>query len=152
MTPPTDDRNAAAEALAARIRDLALRGEHHTLLEIGADPATAPLLDRLGNDVGAAARAHLEGARRWRDRRHAANGERLDEARRAFAAFDLPIARKRLSRLETEWLTDEQAAERDDLLLAIEQRAIEAAELNAVARAAEEEHRKRRWWRRRRKR
>ena len=141
----------AAQQLTSRIRASAVRDDYRSLLEIDAEPDTARLLDLLSTDLAAAARIHLDAARRWKLARQEANRRRLDEALGALDGFDLPLTRALLSRIEEEWLLPEDAAARDQLLLRMEARTMETEELSSRADEAIEEHRPpRRWWQRRR--
>jgi hypothetical protein len=140
-----------AQQLTSRIRALAVRDDYRGLLDLDGQSDTARLLDLLGNDLAAAARVHLDAARRWKRRKAESNRRRLDEARTALDGFDLPLARALLSRIEEEWLEPADAAERDEMLLRMEARAMETEELTTIAAEAIEEHRPpRRWWPRRR--
>lgn len=140
------DRERARQ-LASRIRAYAVRDEHRALLEIDADPATSRLLERLGTDLAAAARLHLDAARRWKLRMEETNGRRLEEARAALDAFDLALTRALLSRIEEDWLTPDDAAVRDQILLQLEARTMETEDLSALADEAFQEFKplKKRW-------
>lgn len=140
-----------AQQLTSRIRALAVRDDHRGLLEIDADPDTSRLLGLLSNDLAAAARVHLEAARRWRQRKEEANHRRLGEARTALDGFDLTLTRALLSRIEEAWLTPEDGSVRDDILLQMEARTMETEELSTLASEAIDEHRprRRRWQRKR---
>jgi hypothetical protein len=140
-----------ARQLASRIRALAVRDEHRALLEIDADPATSRLLDSLGTDLAAAARLHLDAARRWRLRMEETNSRRLEEAQAALDAFDLALTRALLSRIEEDWLTPDHAAVRDEILLQLEARTMETEDLSALADEAFQEFKplKKRWQRKR---
>ena len=141
----------AAQRLTSRIRARAVNDDYRSLLEIDADPDTARLLGVLNTDLAAAARVHLDAARRWKKGREDANRRRLDEAQVALGGFDLPLTRALLSRVEEEWLTPEDGATRDDLLLRMEARTMETEELSTLAADALEEYRpRRRWWQRKR--
>lgn len=140
-----------AQQLASRIRALAIRDEYRNLLEIDAQPETARLLDALGTDLAAAARVHLDAARRWRARMEETNRRRLTEARDALNGFDLTLTRALLSRIEEDWLTSDDAAVRDEVLLQMEARTMETEDLTALAAEAFEGHKPRgRRWRRKR--
>lgn len=139
----------AARQLTSRIRALAVRDDHRGLLDIDADPNTARLLALLSGDLAAAARVHLEAARRWRQRREEANRRRLEEARAALNGFDLALTRALLSRIEDDWLAPEDVSTRDQILLLMEARLMETEELSDLANEAiEEHHPRRRWWQR----
>lgn len=137
----------AARDLGGRIRELALKRDYPALLEIGADPATRPLLDRLPREHAAAATIHLEAARRWREQRRSNGRRKLEEARSALDRLDLTLARALLERLEDAYLTTDDLAERDSLLLELEARAIESEELSEAAGRLDRELPRRRWWR-----
>ncbi len=138
-----------AQQLTSRIRTLAVRDDYRALLEIDAQPETARLLDLLSNDLAAAARVHLDAAQRWSRRREEANRRRLEEARVALDRYDLALTRALLGRIEEGWLTPEDAAVRDGMLLELEARSMETEELTSLAAAALDEHRpRRRWWQR----
>jgi len=141
----------AAQRLTSRIRALAVRDDYAGLLEIDVDPDTSRLLDLLSNDLAAAARVHLGAARRWKQRKQAANRRRLEEAGDALAGLDLALTRGMLGRIEEDWLIPEDAAIRDDLLLRMEARTMETEELNTLASQALDEHRPRRRRRQRRR-
>ena len=140
-----------ARQLASRIRALAMRDEHRSLLEIDADPDTSVLLESLGTDLAAAARLHLDAALRWKGRMEETNHRRLEEARVALDGFDLVLTRSLLSRIEEDWLTPDDAAVRDDILLQMEARTMETEDLTALADEAFKEFKpqKRRWKRKR---
>lgn len=141
----------AAQELASRIRALAIRDEYRNLLEIDAQPDTIRLLNALGTDLAAAARLHLDAARRWKVRMEEANRRRLTEARDALNGFDLTLTRALLSRIEEDWLTSDDAAARDEILLQMEARTMETEDLTALAAEAFEQHKpRRRRWRRKR--
>lgn len=141
----------AAQELASRIRALAIRDEYRNLLEIDAQPDTTRLLNALGTDLAAAARLHLDAARRWKVRMEETNRRRLTEARDALNGFDLTLTRALLSRIEEDWLTSDDAAERDEILLQMEARTMETEDLTALAAEAFERHKPRgRRWRRKR--
>ena len=142
-----------ARQLASRIRALAMRDEHRSLLEIDAEPNTSVLLESLGTDLAAAARLHLEAARRWRVRMEETNSRRLEEARAALDAFDLALTRALLSRIEEDWLTPDHAAVRDEILLQLEARTMETEDLSALADEAFQEFKplKKRWQRKRKR-
>jgi len=143
----------AARQLTSRIRALAVNDDYRRLLEIEAEPDTTRLLDLLSNDLAAAARVHLEAAGRWKRRKEEANRRRLQEARSALDAFDLPLTRALLSRIEQEWLQPEDVAGRDEILLLMEARSIESEELSDLASEAVQELRpQRRGWKKRRNR
>ena len=134
----------AARHLTSRIRALAVRDEHRSLLEIDADPDTSPLLDLLGNDLAAAARLHLDAARRWKLRMEETNRRRLEEARIALDGLDLTLTRALLTRIEEDWLTADDAAARDDTLLQLEARAMETEDLTNLATEAFADYKPRR--------
>jgi hypothetical protein len=140
-----------ARHLASRIRALAMRDEHRSLLEIDADPDTSVLLESLGTDLAAAARLHLDAARRWRVRMEETNSRRLEEAQTALDSFDLTLTRALLSRIEEDWLTAAAVAVRDDILLQLEARTMETEDLTVLADEAFKEFKpqKRRWKRKR---
>lgn len=141
----------AAQELVSRIRALAIRDEYRNLLEIDAQPDTTRLLNALGTDLAAAARLHLDAARRWKVRMEETNRRRLTEARDALNGFDLTLTRALLSRIEEDWLTSDDAAERDEILLQMEARTMETEDLTALAAEAFERHKPRgRRWRRKR--
>lgn len=141
----------AAQELASRIRALAIRDEYRNLLEIDAQPDTTRLLNALGTDLAAAARLHLDAARRWKLRMEETNRRRLTEARDALNGFDLTLTRALLSRIEEDWLTSDDAAARDEILLQMEARTMETEDLTALAAEAFERHKPRgRRWRRKR--
>lgn len=141
----------AAQELVSRIRALAIRDEYRNLLEIDAQPDTTRLLNALGTDLAAAARLHLDAARRWKLRMEETNRRRLTEARDALNGFDLTLTRALLSRIEEDWLTSDDAAERDEILLQMEARTMETEDLTALAAEAFERHKPRgRRWRRKR--
>lgn len=140
-----------AQQLTSHIRSLAVRDDYRGLLVLAGHPETQPLLSLLSNDLASAARIHLEAAERWRQRRVQANRRRLSEAHDALDAFDVPLARALLGRVEDEWLEPDDAGERDRLLLRMEARSMENEELATLAEEAIDEHRpRRRWWQRRR--
>lgn len=141
----------AAQELVSRIRALAIRDEYRNLLEIDAQPDTTRLLNALGTDLAAAARLHLDAARRWKLRMEETNRRRLTEARDALNGFDLTLTRALLSRIEEDWLTSDDAAARDEILLQMEARTMETEDLTTLAAEAFEQHKPRgRRWRRKR--
>lgn len=142
-----------AQQLTSRIRALAVRDEHRSLLEIDAQPETARLLGLLGTDLAAAARLHLEAARHWKARMEETNRRRLGEARAALDGFDLMLTRSLLSRIEEDWLTEDDSAVRDDILLQLEARTMETEDLTALEAEAFKEFKPQgRRWKRKRKR
>src|SRR3972149_11960354 len=94
----------AAQRLTSRIRALGARDDYAGLLEIDVDPDTSRLLDLLSNDLAAAARVHLDAARRWKQRKQAANRRRLEEAGDALAGLDLALTRGGAGRIEEGWV------------------------------------------------
>jgi hypothetical protein len=142
-----------AQQLTSRIRALAVRDEHRSLLEIDANPETTRLLELLGTDLAAAASLHLDAARRWKARMEETNRRRLVEAQAALDGFDLTLARALLSRIEEDWLTPDDVAARDGVLLQMEARTMETEDLTALASEAFKEHKPlgRRWQRRRKR-
>jgi hypothetical protein len=143
------EQSEAAQTLSRQILALARRHDHRALLEIDADPQTADLLDFLDDDLSRAAAVHLQGARTWRRRREEANQRRLTEARAALDGFDLARARSLLLRVEDEYLSTHDAADRDDILLALEARSMETEQLQQTADQILDEHLPfwRRWFR-----
>lgn len=140
-----------AHQLTSRIRALAVRDDYRGLLAVAGQPETDRLLDLVSNDLASAARVHLDAADRWRQRRVQANRRRLAEAHEALDAFDVTLGRALLGRIEEDWLEPDDAADRDQLLLRVEARAMETEELASLASDAIEEHKpRRRWWQRRR--
>lgn len=75
------------------------------------------------------------------------NNRRLEEARAALDSFDLVLTRALLSRVEDDWLTDDDSAVRDIILLELEARAMETEDLAALAEETFQEFKplKKRW-------
>ena len=140
-----------AKQRTSRIRALAVRDDHRGLLEIDAAPDTARLLELLGNDLAAAARLHLEAAQRWKIRMEETNQRRLEEAAVALDGFDLTLTRALLSRIEEDWLTPDDTAARDEILLQLEARTMETEDLtNLATQAFAEKKPGRKKWQRKR--
>lgn len=140
-----------AHQLASRISALARQHEHLALLDVDETPDTLSLLALLPDSTRNRAEIHLQGARHWGRRQVESNRRRLQEARTALDGVDLVLARSIVRRVEERFLTDLEISERDQLLLDISARSMEAEELAATADQilAAEEPTHHRWWRRR---
>jgi hypothetical protein len=140
-----------ARELHRRILRLGEDGDHMSILDVQADPATTPLLSLLSDAARDRAELTFRIAERWGDSQRQVNARRLGEAHRAFDAFDVELARGLLARLYDRFLTTEQVAERDDLLLALSARSMELEDLRqAEERLTGRKPTSRRPWSRRR--
>ena len=144
------DTMEAAYQLASRISALARQHDHLALLDVDEAEMTASLLALLPDSTQERAQIHLRGARHWGRRQVESNRRRLEEARGALDGLDIVLARSIVRRVEERFLTELEIAERDQLLLDISARSIEAEELaeSADQIVAEEKQAQRRWWQR----
>ena len=143
--PAARRRNNAIQA-AARNHDFP------ELIRLAQDPLTIRMLSVLPAELQTAAQLQLDNASDWLSQRVIANARRLVEAEDALESFDLRLSRSIIHRLEERYLTDDDRANRDRLLLAIEARSMEAESLADIAKTVEAElrpPRRRRWWSRR---
>lgn len=120
-----------AKRLVKEILQLARAHDHKALLRIDADPETVSLLSLLPERESAQAMTHLEGARIWRAKRNRKAQQKLDSAATALSELDLVLARGILRKIDSEVLGAEELARYDELLLAIEARAMELEEIQS---------------------
>lgn len=142
-----------ARLMADRILALAHERRYAELFALADDHRTEVLLSRLPETPRFRARLQLSEAHRWAESKRRTASRRLEEAARALDRLDLELARGLLARIDGRFLDENLAGRRDELLLAVSARAMEAEELSGLAdRVVDEEdlpRRRRRWWRRR---
>ena len=141
----------SARSLHERITRLGQRRETEAILELVEDPANRLLLESGPESSRRRAEAYVREAERWEERKRDTNARRLREARRSLDGLDLELARGLMNRIDGRFLTEEQEAERDQLLLDISARSMEMESLSETGDRLVEETEKtdeRPWWRR----
>lgn len=121
-----------ARARYLRILDLGANGSYEELLELYGDPATPHLLATLSETERQRIDLHLRGAERWEESKRETNRRRMAEARRALDGLDLQLARGLIARVDGRYLDDEDAQERDELLLELSARSMELEDLSRL--------------------
>ncbi len=103
--------------------------DHRALLEIDADPDTTALLDVLPDRENRQARSQLQGARVWRGQQNEKATGKLDAAGTALDGLDITLARGILRKIDSSVLNDSELVRYDELLLAVEARAVELEDI-----------------------
>lgn len=149
LTQRRQEAEERARALFDEISGLRSSSQRAELVEIALDPLTRRLLALLPDTPRRHAEMRLEEAELWAANRRKTNERRLEEARRALSGLDLELARGLMKRIDGRFLTDEQEAERDQLLLDISARTIELESLSEEGNELiEEDEDDEPWWRR----
>ncbi|MEA1904131.1 MAG: hypothetical protein U9N56_11480 [Actinomycetota bacterium] len=115
----------------SEILRLARAHENKALLDIDGHIGTESLLALLPARETRQARIHLEGARIRRANRNRKAQDKFDAARKALDELDLVLARGILRKIDAAVLGEPELARYDELLLAIEARAMELDEIQA---------------------
>ncbi len=110
------------------IRD-ARAHDYQALVHIDADPETEDLLGLLPDRATSQAHTHLRGARAWQGQQRERAISKLDAARAALDALDIPLARGILRRVDSSFLDETGIVRRDELLLGVEARAVELEDI-----------------------
>lgn len=117
--------------LVTEILRLAHALDHKALLAIADDLETESLLGLLPSRESRQAEVHLEDARIWRAKQNRKAREKVDAADEALSKLDLVLARGILRKVDASVLGDLELARYDELLLAIEARAMELEEIKS---------------------
>jgi hypothetical protein len=119
-------------------------------LDIDADPETRVLLDGLPERQSRSAERHLDGARIWRTRKNDKARDKMEAATKALNELDLVLARGILRKVDAAVLDEHGMARYDELLLAVEARAIELKDIESElpTSPADGRRRWRRFWKR----
>jgi hypothetical protein len=140
-----------ARLLADRIMTLGHERRYPELYALANDARTEDLLSRLGETPRFRARLQLTESLRWAESKRRTAARRLEDASKALDALDLDLARGLLARVDGRFLDEDLVGLRDELLLSLSARTMEAEELSEVAGRIDEDAdppRRRRWWRR----
>lgn len=125
------ERPKQAKSLVKQILRLARTHDHKALLKIADDAEAVSLLALLPDRESAQALAHLEGARIWRAKGNRKAEEKIAAATDALGELDLVLARGITRKIDPELLGETELARYDDLVLAIEARAMELEEIQS---------------------
>lgn len=141
---------ARGKALVGEIVRLARANDYRALLDIDADPETRVLLDGLPERQSRSAERHLDGARIWRSRQNDKARDKMEAATKALNELDLVLARGILRKVDSTVLDGPDMARYDELLLAVEARAMElkTIESELPTPPTDARRRRRRFWRR----
>lgn len=146
---------ARAQARYQQIIELSGERRYAELTELVHDPSTRELLELLPEASRERAELHLKAVERWEARRRETSLRRLSEARTALDGLDLELAQGLVNKVDSRFLTEEERAQRDQLLLDISARRMELESLQRSGRELWEEAQPRRqrddrrpWWRR----
>lgn len=150
----TDAENRATQ-LVSRVIELGETQHFGEIVELAEEPATRALIALTSASPRKRAEQYLREAERWAARKAETNARRLGEARRALEGLDLDLAKGLMRRIDGRFLSDEQAEERDRLLLDLAGRSMEMESLTEKGRRLADEiepkrdRRRRGRWRRR---
>lgn len=139
-----------AKALVAEIAVLARADKHMALLSISADSETEELLGVLPERESRQAKVHLHGARMWRARQNEKARAKLQAANQALNELDLILARGILRKIDHAILEPPELARYDELLLAVEARAVEIEDIERrlpPSPPSDKQSRRNRFWR-----
>ena len=125
------DLVAKAQLLVDQILSDARANDNRALLAANADPETETLLDLLPEGKTVQARQHLRGVRIWVAQQNENAKTKLGAARRALDEFDLVVARGILRKIDSSVLDKETLVRYDELLLAVEARAVELEDIQS---------------------
>lgn len=138
-----------ARELVGEITRLARAHENKTLLAIDAKPETEQLLAALPQRESRQAQVHLKSARIWQAKLNRRAQGKLDAAAKALNELDLVLARGILRKIDAQILDQPTLARYDEMLLALEARAMELDEIEAaLPDPAAEKDQRRRFWKR----
>jgi hypothetical protein len=145
------DPQTEARALVDEIVRHARADDYPALLDIDADPRTRGLLDALPDRQTRAAEVYLRGARSWRSRQNEKARKKLQAASKALDELDVVLARGILRKIDSEALEEPELTRYDELLLAVEARALELEDIESGLPNLpdhDKPHRRRKFWRR----
>jgi hypothetical protein len=145
------DSGDDARSLHERITRLGHDRDLEAILQLVEHREIRRLLESGPESSRARAEAYVKEAERWAQRKRETNVRRMAEARRALDGLDLELARGLMSKIDGRFLSEEEAEERDELLLDIAARTMEFESLSETGdRLLEqaEESEERPWWRR----
>lgn len=139
-----------ARALSSEISRLARAHDNKALLKVAAQPETNELLAVLPERESRQAVVHLRSAGIWKAKLNRKANGKLEAASKALDELDLVLARGILRKIDAEILDETALATYDELLLAVEARAMELDEIESALPEipAEREERRKRFWNR----
>ena len=139
-----------ARRLVDQILEQARANDHRALLTMADTEEADHLLGLLTDREAGQARQHLRAARLWQAQQNEKGKSKLDSASRALDELDLPMARGILRKIDGTVLDESERARFDELLLAVEARAIELEEIEGRLPPPDEGkgNHKRRFWER----
>ncbi len=120
-----------ARQLVDQIMRDARANDHKALLAIDGDPETAALLDLLPETATDDANAHLHWARLWRARQNKKAQGKLDAVQTVLDGLDISLAKGLLRKIDSSVLGYEELTRLDELLLAVEARALELEDIQS---------------------
>lgn len=135
-----------ARILVNEIIRLARAHDNKALVAIDDDAETRSLLGMLPARESRQAVTHLDGARIWQARRNRKALDKIDAAGKALDELDLTLAKGILGKIDPSILGESELARYDELLLAIEARAMELDEIQARLPEGPVETKQRRRW------
>lgn len=123
--------------------------DYRALLEIDADPRTKVLLEALPDRQSRPADVYLRGARSWRSRQSEKARRKLQAASKALDELDVVLARGILRKIDSDLLEQAELTRYDELLLAVEARALELEDIESGLPTLpnDEPPRRKRFWR-----
>jgi hypothetical protein len=151
VTVTGEEELTEARALVDQILRHARADDYPALLEIDADPRTRGLLDALPDRQSRPADVYLRGARSWRSRQNEKARRKLQAASKALDELDVVLARGILRKIDSEVLEQPELTRYDELLLAVEARAVELEDIESglpTLPPDDKSHRRKRFWRR----
>lgn len=104
-----------ARELSSTIQRLAREHQFETLLEIADDESTARLVGLLPQELARGAEVQLEGARKWRLQKVTSAQRHLRRATEAIDGYDTARGRMELSKIDSQWLDEDEASLRAQL-------------------------------------
>lgn len=138
-----------ARSLASEIARLARSHDNKALLRVAAEPETEELLAALPDRESRQSKVHLKSAAIWRTKLNRKALGKLDAAKKALDELDLVLAKGILRKIDAEILDDTSLNRYDELLLAVEARAMEIDEIEAaIPNNPPDEEPRRRFWNR----
>lgn len=144
------DNLTEARALVDEIVRHARADDYPALLDIDGDPRTRVLLDALPERQTRSAEVYLKGARGWRSRQNEKARSKLQAASKALDELDVVLARGILRKIDSEVLEQPELARYDELLLAVEARALEMEDIESglpTLPPDDKPRQRKRWWR-----
>jgi hypothetical protein len=145
------DIEAKARSLHERISRLGQDRDLETILQLVGDPDNRSLLESGPESSRTRAEAYVKEAERWAERKRDTNTRRMGEARRALDGLDLELARGLMNKIDGRFLSEDEAQERDQLLIDIAARTMEFESISETGDRLlqrTEETEERPWWRR----